>query len=123
MPRPLRVMIVEDNEDLRGVLALLIGDQPDLQCVAQSAAVHDVLPLSAQHDPDVVLLDIELHGQSSIPLVSQLRNERPHTRVVIYSGHGGAAFIKQVLAAGADAFVSKAGDPDDLLGAIRNRQR
>ena len=115
-------MIVEDNEDLRGVLALLIADQPDLQCVAQSAAVHDVLALSAQHDVDVVLLDVELQGRSSMALVGELRSQRPHTRVVIHSGHGGSAFIQQALAAGAAAFVSKAGDPDELLDAIRGRQ-
>jgi two-component system response regulator DesR len=120
MEKSIRVLVAEDNEDLRAAIVLLINDEPDLLCVAQTASLLDILPMATQHDVHVAVLDIELKGESSIRAFSGLRAQRPHMRIVIHSGHSHPELIRRALAAGASAYVTKSGDVDELLRAIRD---
>jgi two-component system, NarL family, response regulator DesR len=120
MEKFVRVLVAEDNEDLRAAIVLLIDAEPDLLCVAQTGSLLEILPMATQHDAHVVVLDIELQGESSIRALSGLRAQRPQMRIVIHSGHSHPELIRRTLAAGANAYVAKSGDVDELLRAIRD---
>lgn len=119
MPEIIRVLIAEDNDDLRQTMTVLLNLQPDMKCVADTASLAEVLPLAQRCDVDVIVLDIELRGESSVVALGQLRAARPQTRIVVHSGHAHPVLVNGVRAAGASAYVRKASDIEDLFGAIR----
>jgi two-component system, NarL family, response regulator DesR len=112
-------MIAEDNEDLRATVVALLSCESDFRCVAETDDLQQVGPMAAAASPDVIILDIELKGQSSLPRLAQLRHELPGSSFVIYSGHALPDFVKAALAAGAREYVLKSGDPDELVNAVR----
>lgn len=114
-----RVLVAEDNDDLRRVLAVLIDAEPDLACVGSVAKPEHVLPLAREVAPHVVVLDLLLEGGSSMHVIQGLQQLRPPVKVVMYSGYGSDVTERESRRRGAAAFVVKTGDFDLLLAAIR----
>ncbi|HEV7608855.1 MAG TPA: response regulator transcription factor [Steroidobacteraceae bacterium] len=119
---PLRVLIAEDNEDLRDLLVTLISAEPDLRCVGTAGDVDAVLSSTTEHKADVLVLDLELQGRSSIDLLRTVRSNGSKITIVVFSGHAHPEMIRHTLAAGADAYVAKSGDFELLLDAIRDKR-
>jgi two-component system response regulator DesR len=119
---PLRVLIAEDNDDLRELLVTLISAEPDLRCVGTAADVDAVITSTAEHNADVLVLDLELQGRSSIDLLRTVRSNGSKITIVVFSGHAHPEMIRHTLAAGADAYVPKSGDYELLLDAIRDKR-
>jgi two-component system, NarL family, response regulator DesR len=119
---PLRVLIAEDNEDLRALLVTLISAEPDLKCVGTAADVDAVLSGTTEHKVDVLVLDLELQGRSSIDLLRTVRSSGSKITIIVFSGHSHPEMIRHTLAAGADAYVPKSGDYELLLDAIRDKR-
>ena len=119
---PLRVLIAEDNADLRELLVTLISAEPDLKCVGTASDVDAVITCTAEHKADVLVLDLELQGRSSIDLLRTVRRSGSKITIVVFSGHAHPEMIRHTLAAGADAYVPKSGDYELLLDAIRDKR-
>src|SRR5687767_7787996 len=119
---PLRVLIAEDNPDLRELLVTLISAEPDLKCVGTADDVEAVLTSTAEHNADVLVLDLELQGRSSIDLLRTVRSNGNKITIVVFSGHAHPEMIRHTLAAGADAYIPKSGDYELLLDAIRDKR-
>jgi two-component system response regulator DesR len=115
--------VAEDNDDLRELMPVLINDAPDLHCPAATAFLDQVAPLIAEHQAQVAILDIELRGGSALKLLPALRLQFPATRFIIHSGHSNPALIRNAQESGADAYVLKSGDIDELIDAIHRLAR
>lgn len=114
-----RILLAEDNDDLRMVMPALIDSIDGLRCAATTAYLEEVGPLIARYQVAVAVLDIELRGGSALKRLPELRREHPATRFVIHSGHSNPELVRQAESAGASAYVLKSGDFDDLIAAIR----
>ena len=112
-------MIAEDNEDLRATMVSLLDAETDMRCVAETDELEEVGALAAATSPQVIILDIELKGQSSLSRLPKLKREQPDARFLVYSGHALPALIDAALAAGASEYVLKSGDPYELIDAVR----
>lgn len=119
---PLRVLIAEDNEDLRDLLVTLVSAEPDLRCVGTANDVDSVIASTTEQKADVLVLDLELQGRSSIDVLKTVRGNGSKITIVVFSGHAHPEMIRHTLAAGADAYVPKSGDFDLLLDAIRDKR-
>jgi len=119
---PLRVLIAEDNADLRDLLVKLISAESDLKCVGTAADVDAVITSTAEHKADVLVLDLELQGRSSIDVLKAVRGAGSRITIVVFSGHSHPEMIRHTLAAGADAYVPKNGEFELLLDAIRDKR-
>jgi DNA-binding NarL/FixJ family response regulator len=119
---PLRVLIAEDNDDLRELLVTMISAEPDLRCVGTANDVDAVLAIANDHQADVLVLDLELQGRSSIDLLKTIRKNGSKMTIVVFSGHSHPEMIRHTLAAGADTYVPKSGDYELLLDAIRDQR-
>jgi DNA-binding NarL/FixJ family response regulator len=117
---PLRVLVAEDNDDLRELLVTIISAEPDLRCVGTATDVDTVLTSTHEQKADVLVLDLELQGRSSIDLLKTVRKNGSKIGIVVFSGHSHPEMIRHTLAAGADAYVPKSGDYELLLDAIRD---
>jgi DNA-binding NarL/FixJ family response regulator len=84
--------------------------------------VDAVLAIATNHTADVLVLDLELQGRSSIDLLKTVRKNGSKITIVVFSGHSHPEMIRHTLAAGADAYVPKSGDYELLLDAIRDKR-
>ena len=119
---PLRVLIAEDNEDLRDLLVTLVSAEPDMKCVGAASDVDSVIASAAENRADVVVLDLELQGRSSIDVLRAVRGAGSKMTIIVFSGHSHPEMIRHTLAAGADAYVPKSGEFQLLLDAIRDKR-
>ena len=120
--QPLRVLIAEDNDDLRDLLVTLVSAEPDLRCVGTAQDVDAVIACTAEHKADVLVLDLELQGRSSIDVLKTVRKAGSKITIIVFSGHSHPDMVRHTLAAGADAYIPKNGDFELLLDAIRDKR-
>jgi two-component system response regulator DesR len=120
MAQDVRVIVAEDNEDLRELIVCLLDAEPDIECVGQTGSLGAVEPLCLEYGPNVVILDIELQGESSLRALPALRARLPAVRFIMYSGHAHPQMIRGAIAVGAAAYVVKTGDPQELVRSIRS---
>lgn len=119
---PLRVLIAEDNDDLRDLLVTLVSAEPDLRCVGTAQDVDQVIAITVEQKADVLVLDLELQGRSSIDVLKTVRKAGSKITIVVFSGHSHPDMVRHTLAAGADAYIPKNGDFELLLDAIRDKR-
>lgn len=114
-----RVLIAEDGDDLRRMLAYVIDAEPDLACVG-TVATPERLPHSVRETrPDVLVLDLVLEGGSALHLIAGLKREHPQLRIVLHSGYVGSVVLSEARRRGAAAVVAKGASYESLLDAIR----
>jgi CheY-like chemotaxis protein len=118
------VLVVDDDAETRAVLEQALG-VPELGDLGlRLVAVRDApaaLRAAGASPPDLVLLDLRLPGESGLALCRRLRAD-PRcrgTRIVVLSALTGSGVAAEAAAAGADAFVAKPFDLDDLLAVVR----
>lgn len=122
MSAPLRILVAEDNDDLRDLLVTIISAEEDMECVGTAADVDGVIASTAENKADVLILDLELQGRSSIDVLKTVRSAGHKITIIVFSGHAHPEMIRHTLAAGADAYVAKNGDYELLLDAIRDKR-
>jgi len=119
---PLRVLVAEDNGDLRDLLVTIISAETDMKCVGTASDVDSVIASTNEKNADVVVLTLELQGRSSIDVLKAVRGAGNKISIIVFSGPPHPEMIRHTLAAGADAYVPKNGDYELLLDAIRDRR-
>jgi len=115
---PIRVAIVEDTEDIRNGLSLLIGGSEGFECRHVYASAEDALKELPAVRPDVVLMDIHLPGISGIECVRLLKEKCPDTQFLMNTVYEQEEQIFDSLKAGATGYILKKTPPAKLLEAI-----
>jgi len=115
----LRIFLADDHAMIREGLALLIDAQPDMEVVGQAGDGHTVLEHVPDCRPDIVIMDLSMPGLSGVQVTMQLRQASPDVRVVALTRHSEPGYIRQMLHAGAQAYVLKQAAGAELLDAIR----
>jgi DNA-binding NarL/FixJ family response regulator len=119
----IRLLIVDDHEVVRLGLRTLLGDEPDLEVVAEAGTAEEALVQVANHHPEVAILDIQMPGRSGLEACQEIRKKFPETQVVILTSHGGEGFAEKALRAGAAGYVLKQVGNEELVRAIRAAKR
>ena len=118
--RPIRVLLVDDQDLVRYGLRLVLEAQPDIEVVAEASDGADALRAARGHAPDVVLMDVRMPGMDGIEATRQLTVARPKTRVLVLTTYDLDEFAFGALQAGAAGFLLKNTRPDELVGAVRS---
>lgn len=113
----MRVLLADGDQDVRGALRLLLTHDLGMQVVAEVADAMELRARIHVTEPDLLLLDWALAGGQAGALLADVRRLAPHLWIVVLSAHPEAR--AQALAAGADAFVSKADAPVQLMTTLR----
>ena len=120
---PITVSIVEDNDQLRGTLARVIGRAEGFQCLGQYANAEDALKGIPTERPNVVLMDINLPGMNGVECVRQLKPLVPETLVIMLTAYEDTENIFNSLAAGAAGYLLKRTKSAELLESIGDAMR
>ena len=119
MSEPIRVMLVDDHPIVRSGLTVMIDDEDDLRVVGEAgdarAAVHGVLELQ----PDVVVLDLSLGGESGLTVLKRLRESDFKGGVLVMSMHEEGLYAERAVRLGANGYIMKQEASEKVLLAIR----
>lgn len=114
----MRILIVDDHPIVAsGCRALLAGDG-DIEVVEAADADTGEAAFVAQ-PPDICVLDINLPGVSGFELARRLLARDADAKLIMFSMNDDPAFAVRAIGAGAKGYISKSGDPQDLVDAIR----
>jgi len=118
-PPKIRVLLVDDHIVVRMGLAFALGNQPDMEVVAQAEDGDEAIDLYRKHRPDVMTLDLRMPKRSGIEVITALRKEFCRIHILILSNYASGDEIATALQAGASGFVGKDASLAVLLNAIR----
>jgi DNA-binding NtrC family response regulator len=111
-----KVLIVDDQEDLRGLLRMVLEREFDIAEAESGAALHKAFQ---QEQPDVVVLDVVLPDANGLELLPQIKRRWPDTEVLVLTGHGTFQMAVEATKLGAYNFISKPFENEKLLIDVR----
>ena len=114
----IKVAIVEDSDEEREALRVLVSGSPGFSCIAACSSAEEALKIIPHCSPDVVLMDIQLPGMSGIECIGRLKAELPELEIMMLTVLEDHERIFQSLAAGASGYIVKKTPPAKLLEAI-----
>jgi len=112
------VAVVEDNAVMRASFRKWIDATPDFRCVITCASAEEALVEIPALKPDVVLMDVNLPGESGIVCTARLKEKLPATQIIIVTVYRNQELIFQALQAGASGYLLKRSSPEEILKAI-----
>ena len=119
----IRVLFADDHPLARAGLEQLLGALDDITLVAAADGGTAAVRLAAEHEPDVVLMDLEMPGMDGIETTQALRTHQPGAAVVVLTSFSDRERILAALDAGAVGYLLKDADPEELARAIRAAAR
>jgi DNA-binding NarL/FixJ family response regulator len=114
-----RIVICDDQPAFRQLLTLVLGLETGLEVVGEAENGHAVVALVGELQPDVLLLDIAMPERDGIDALPEVKRASPRTSVVMLTAFGSETMRRRAIDAGADAFLEKGIDVDDLVARIR----
>ena len=117
---PIRVILADDHAVVRQGIRQFLEAGGDILVVAEASDGEQALRLARDHVPDVVVLDIQMPRQSGIDVARAIRSERLPVGILILTAFDDEPYIRAVLQAGANGYVLKTADADDIVDAVRS---
>jgi DNA-binding NarL/FixJ family response regulator len=118
-PRPIAVLLVEDNDVFREALELMLGVTPDVRVVGAVGDGTSAVTACEELRPDVVLMDYRLPGLDGVEATAAIR-ATCDAAVVVLTATADRTELDALLAAGAVAYLTKDSDVGEIVGAIRS---
>ncbi|MCA0235180.1 MAG: response regulator transcription factor [Bacteroidetes bacterium] len=116
---PIRTLIYEDNTDMRGALAALIGGTEGFELSGAFDNCLGIVEQAATLRPDVVLMDIDMPGMSGIEGVARLKKAHPQVEALMLTVFDDDNRVFEAVCAGASGYLLKKTAPARILDAIK----
>jgi two-component system response regulator NreC len=118
-PAPITILIADDHAVMRSGLRMLLDAEEDFEVVAEAGDIQSLLQQARAHRHQVLVLDLNMPGGSSIQAISTLARISPRTAVVVLTMEPDPSSIRAAYDAGASAYILKEQAPTELVAAIR----
>ena len=116
---PVRVVLADDQNLIRGGLRAILDAAPDIEVVAEASSGVAAATAAAQHRADVVLMDVQMPGSDGIDGTRRVLQARPQCRVLVLTMFDLDEYVFGALRAGASGFLLKTTSPGELAAAVR----
>jgi DNA-binding NarL/FixJ family response regulator len=115
----MRVIIADDQPEVRSALRLLLEEKPGVKIVDEASSSYELLKKVRETCPELILLDWELPGTAPVELISLLQARCQRLAIIALSSR--PQMRKAALEAGVQDFICKSDPPEDLLNALGSR--
>jgi DNA-binding NarL/FixJ family response regulator len=115
----LRIMLADDHETVREGLKMIVNAQDDMEVVGFAGDGREAVVRAQELLPDVLVMDISMPKLNGLKATEKLNAVCPQVKVLTLSRHADDGYIRELLAAGACAYVLKQSAPSELIHAIR----
>src|SRR5574342_415817 len=116
----IRVLLADDHHIVRAGIRQLLESGDDIQVMAEAGDGEEAQTLIQKHKPDVAVLDIQMPKASGIEVTRWVRSHMPEVGVLILTAYDDDPYVMAVLQAGANGYVLKTGQADELIRAVRD---
>jgi two-component system response regulator NreC len=113
------IIIADDHQVVRSGLKMLLDAEEDFEVVAEAGEVDAAARAVLGHKPDVVVLDLNMPGGSSLAAIPKMLSDSPKTNIVVLTMQEDPAFAREALQAGARGYVLKEAADSELVEAVR----
>jgi len=114
----IKLALADDQVLFRRGLTMLLRDLPDVQVVFECSNGEELLTGLKNNAVDVVLLDLEMPVLNGMDAMKRMREEFPRVKVIVLSMHSEEKFIVHLMELGANGYVLKTAEPDEIEDAI-----
>ncbi len=117
--KPVRVIIADDHPIVRAGIRAEVEKVPGLVVLAEAADGREALELTKTHRPDLVFMDISMHGLNGLEATSRITKDFPGVKVIIFSMHQSQDYYWKALKAGASGYLLKKAAMAELGSAVK----
>jgi len=115
----IKIVIADDHAIVRSGLRMLLDAEEDMHVVAEAGDVPSALRYVRAHRPAVLILDLNMPGEPSLPAIPTVSEASPDTKVVVLTMQNDPAFAREALRGGALGYVLKEAADAELVEAVR----
>lgn len=115
----IKVVLCDDHAMVRRGIRDTLAEATDIKVVGESGSYTEVREVIRTTPCDVLILDLNLPGRGGLEVLASLREDHSAIRVLIVSMFAEDQYAIRCLRAGADGYLNKAGDPSQLIPAVR----
>jgi DNA-binding NarL/FixJ family response regulator len=120
-PQPtIRVLLADDHIVVRAGIRQFLEESSDIQVVAEASNGQEACKLLEQIKPDVAVLDIQMPLMSGIEVTRWIRSNRLSIGVLVLTAYDDEPYVRAVLQAGANGYVLKTAEPEDIVQGVRD---
>ena len=120
---PVTVVLADDHVIVRDGIRMVLESEPDIQVVAEAGTAEDGARYVLGHKPSILVLDLNMPGESSLDLIPSILESSPETRIIVLTMQSEPAFVRSALQAGASGYVVKHSAAKELVDAIRTAMK
>ncbi|WP_380784759.1 response regulator [Sphingomonas sp. R86521] len=120
MTTPIRIAVVDDHPFLRDGVRAVLDTQADMVVVAEAERGEQVLEMFERHNPDIILMDLQMPGMGGVAAIEALRAVHPGARIIVLTTYAGDTRALRALRSGAAGYLLKSSMRRELLLAIRS---
>jgi DNA-binding NarL/FixJ family response regulator len=118
--QPIRIAIADDHKIFRQGLKLALSDDVNLQLVAEAENGKDLLQHMSSKKVDVVLVDLKMPVMDGEQATREIKQLYPDIKVIVLTMHDDETFVLHLLEAGANSYLIKNADPEEIKTAIHS---
>ncbi len=113
------IVLADDHAVVRSGLRMILESDPTLEVAAEAEDVDEVVRKLSAYKPHVLVLDINMKGESSLDSIERIRAASPDTRVVVLTMQTETEYAREALRGGANGYLLKDAADTDLLEAVQ----
>jgi len=119
MNEQIQILIADDHTLFRDGLRALFASLPDTAVIAEASSGTEAVTLAEEHQPDVILMDIQMPGMNGIEATRRIVETSPHIGVIVVTMFEDDDSVFAAMRAGARGYVLKGSDQDEMLRTIQ----
>lgn len=116
---PATILLIDDHPMLRNGVKQLLSMRPGLRVIGEASNGEQGIALAVQQDPDLIMLDLNMPGMNGLETLDRLRQQSLSGRIVVFSVSNHEDDVITALKRGADGYLLKDMEPEDLLTALQ----